>query len=419
MTVVDQDRLGYDAGGWDELSAGFALIEAGLDLLTGIDPACLSGTRAMGFSARIAAASSRLAGLRFGALSTVAATKAWAGQGSRSMLFAVASNEDASVGSVRAELALAQTLAGDLPLTAAALRAGRLSIDKAKLLARLAPTSEARKAALRDPEQGEGFLLAKAVEGDTYTLQRAIRFWGYRVDPRADDGEHRDAAQLHEIALTDLRAGTRVNGLVSDETGELLRTGFRAVTGVPSEGDTRTTAQRNAAALHTMARFLLDAGEHGGGAKVRPHLNVAVSYDTVVAAAEAVGVDPAVFTETGLPIPRVVLDRLACDSELSRVIFGPDSVVLDAGRTQRIVSPEQRRAVIARDRECARPGCHAPPRHSEVHHRIWWDRGGGTSVEDSVLLCFHHHDWVHSEDITITRIGDQWIFTDPHGHHIQ
>jgi hypothetical protein len=414
MTAGAIESTGHDAA-----FAAMACIECDLDALTAVDTESLSGTQAMDLAARIAAVSSRLAGLRFGALSKVADTNAWKSQGSRSMLYAVAGNEDASVGSVRVELAMAETLQLDLPLTAAALRDGRISMDKAKLIARLAPTSEARKAALRDPEHGEAFLVAKAVECDTHMLRRAIRFWGYRIDPRADDQDYRDAAHTYQVELADTPDGTRVQGLVSHETGELLRTAFRAITGVPPDGDTRTTAQRNAAALHTMARFLLDAGGHGVGTKVRPHLNVSVSFENLTAAAETVGVDPAVFTETGMPVPRVVLDRLACDGELNRVIFGPDSAVLDIGRTQRIVSNDQRRAVIARDRECQRPGCHAPPRYCEVHHRIWWERGGGTSVRDSVLLCFHDHDWVHTEDITITRVGDRWVFTDPHGHEIR
>jgi hypothetical protein len=131
--------------------------------------------------------------------------------------------------------------------------------------------------------------------------------------------------------------------------------------------------------------------------------------------------DPATFTETGMPIPRVVLDRLACDAEITRVIFGPNSEVLDVGRSQRIVTPAQRRAVIARDGECQSPGCHAPPRLCEVHHVIWWIRGGVTSVENSILLCWRHHDWVHSEDVAITRDDVQraWVFTDRHGNPVR
>jgi hypothetical protein len=119
-----------------------------------------------------------------------------------------------------------------------------------------------------------------------------------------------------------------------------------------------------------------------------------------------------------MPIPRALLDRLACDAETTRIIFGPKSEVLDVGRAQRIVTPAQRRAVITRDRECQMPGCHAPPRLCEVHHIIWWTRGGVTSVENSILLCWRHHDLIHAEDISIHRddgLG-AWIFSDHQGN---
>jgi hypothetical protein len=63
------------------------------------------------------------------------------------MPWALARREDAAIGSVRAEVTLAERLAVDLPLTAAGLRAGEVSLDMARLLARLAPTSNARRAA--------------------------------------------------------------------------------------------------------------------------------------------------------------------------------------------------------------------------------------------------------------------------------
>ena len=127
-------------------------------------------------------------------LQSVADSGAWALDGSKSMPWALARREDAGIGSVRAEITLAQRLAVELPLTAAALRAGDLSLDKARLLARLAPTSNARRAALRDPQCGEAFLLAKARDLDVWGLTRAVRYWGYRVDPDKDDRDYRDDA---------------------------------------------------------------------------------------------------------------------------------------------------------------------------------------------------------------------------------
>ena len=213
-------------------------------------------------------------------LQSVADSGAWALDGSKSMPWALARREDAGIGSVRAEITLAQRLAVELPLTAAALRAGDLSLDKARLLARLAPTSNARRAALRDPQCGEAFLLDKARDLDVWGLTRAVRYWAYRVDPDADDRDYRDDAGTFELRIADTLAGGDTRGLLSPEVSELVRTALRAVIGVPAATDRRTPAQRNAEAIGTLARFFLDSGTCGGAGRVRPHLNVTVPYET-------------------------------------------------------------------------------------------------------------------------------------------
>jgi hypothetical protein len=176
------------------------------------------------------------------------------------MAWALARNEDASVSSIKSELTLAQRLDDHLPLTAAALRAGELSADKARILARLAPTSKARCAALADPETGERFLLAKAAMLDVWGLAKAVRYWAYRVDPEADDKNYRDDAHRWELSLADTMDGTAVRGFLSPEGGQLLGTALAAIVGTPDKADLRTRGQRNADALGTLARFFLDSG---------------------------------------------------------------------------------------------------------------------------------------------------------------
>jgi hypothetical protein len=392
-----------------------AALRAGVDAVASMDGAALPGTEALDVAAVLSSSIARLTGVRMACLQAVADSGAWALDGSKSMPWALARREDAGIASVRAEVTLAQRLEVELPLTAAALRAGDLSLDKARLLARLAPTSNARRAALRDPVSGEGFLLAKARDLDVWGLTRAVRYWGYRVDPDQDDRDYRDDAGRYELRIADTLEGGDVRGLLSPETTELVRTALRAIIGTPSADERRSPGQRNHDALGDLARFFLDSGTCGGGAKVRPHLTVSVSFDSLTAQAGTVGVDPATFTETGQPIPRSVFERIACDSEVTRVVFGPDSEPLDVGRARRTVTPEQYRAVIARDQTCRGPGCHAPPRLCQVHHLVWWTRGGVTSVANSGLFCWRCHDWIHTEDITITHHNGTWTFTHPDG----
>jgi hypothetical protein len=133
-------------------------------------------------------------------------------------------------------------------------------------------------------------------------------------------------------------------------------------------------------------------------------------------------------------VPRGVLRRLACDSAVTRVVFGPDGAVVDVGRAQRTVSGQMRRAVIARDQHCVFPGCDQPPSRCEVHHAVThWAQGGDTSVANSALLCWFHHQLVDTRGITMAWAGKPtttsttvgvlaetgWVFTDARGHRIR
>lgn len=120
------------------------------------------------------------------------------------------------------------------------------------------------------------------------------------------------------------------------------------------------------------------------------------------------------------PIPRSMLARLACDSEVTRVVFGPASQVIDVGRAERLFNGPRRRAVIARDVHCRYPGCSAPPALCEIHHVTPWAKLGSTDTNDGILLCWHHHAHVHRENVTISRNRTGlWVFHDRHGQAVR
>lgn len=131
------------------------------------------------------------------------------------------------------------------------------------------------------------------------------------------------------------------------------------------------------------------------------------------------GVRPATWSD-GTPIPPAQLAKLACSGGFHRVIFGPEGQILDSGREERLFTPAQTRAVIARDRNCQFPDCDAPPGEGEIHHSIWWfAQGGATSVDNGVLLCWAHHDFVHQRNIVIGRQGENWVFERPDGREMR
>jgi hypothetical protein len=84
--------------------------------------------------------------------------------------------------------------------------------------------------------------------------------------------------------------------------------------------------------------------------------------------------------------------RLACSAALIPAVLGTNSEVLDLGRTSRLHTRAQRRALRLRDRRCRAEGCTAPAAWTEVHHKDPWSHGGTTDLADGICLCnFHHH----------------------------
>ena len=341
----------------------------------------------------------------------------WGLDGSRSAKAYLERTTGASGAKIAGDLKLSERLASVLPLTAEALRAGAISGEHARVMSRVACSSPARVATLADPTKGEGFLLAHAgLAVDQF--KTFVAAWGYRVDPDADDAKRRAAADDFHFDLAETMDGVHVRGFLTPEVGEALQTALTAVIGIPSSDDGRTSSRRRHDALATLCQLGLDGPGLGTSGGVRPQLVVHVDWQTLTGLPGAAGLDPAVLQESGSPIPRRVLDRIACDSEVTRVVFGPQSQVLDVGRSQRTFTGPRRRALDARDGGCRAPGCHAPPRLCEGHHLIPWSRGGTTCPDNGLLLCWAHHDWLHERDIEITAPADGGLrFDGPDGRH--
>jgi hypothetical protein len=111
------------------------------------------------------------------------------------------------------------------------------------------------------------------------------------------------------------------------------------------------------------------------------------------------------------PIPKSVLDRLACDADIFGIIFNGDGVCLWHGRATRTVSPQQWRALVARDRGCVL--CAAHPAYCEAHHIIEWLDLGETEIENLALLCTRHHHQTHEAGLMLIRDGPGRWHTTP------
>ena len=114
----------------------------------------------------------------------------------------------------------------------------------------------------------------------------------------------------------------------------------------------------------------------------------------------------------GPGLPPAVVTRLLCAGRVRTVLHGPGApdapggAVLDVGRSHRVVTERQWRALLARDGGCAHPGCGAT-RGIEAHHVRHWIYGGATDMGNLVVLCGRHHHAHHDGEFVITpgRVG--------------
>ena len=131
-------------------------------------------------------------------------------------------------------------------------------------------------------------------------------------------------------------------------------------------------------------------------------------------------------TVDGVPLTATALRRLACDAGVLPVVMGGNGQVLDLGRTNRTVSPAQRKALIVRDGGCIFPGCDRPASWCDAHHIIHWLDSGPTDLWNLCLLCSAHHHIVHDggwrlrhlDPLSEQGTGNGRIgFTDPQGRN--
>ena len=119
--------------------------------------------------------------------------------------------------------------------------------------------------------------------------------------------------------------------------------------------------------------------------------------------------------EDGPVIASETARRLGCDAETVAVVER-DGLEVSVGRRRRTVPPRLRRLLEARDDCCCRwPGCDRR-RHLAAHHRRHWADGGETSLDNLVLLCWHHHRLVHEGGYTVEDGEDGELrFRNRHG----
>ena len=99
--------------------------------------------------------------------------------------------------------------------------------------------------------------------------------------------------------------------------------------------------------------------------------------------------------------------RLACTASVIPAVLGGAGQVLDLGRSRRLFSPAQRKALAAAQPTCRAVGCDIPAAWCEAHHAGRpWAAGGRTDLADGVLLCSFHHHRGHDRRYELERQAD-------------
>lgn len=117
--------------------------------------------------------------------------------------------------------------------------------------------------------------------------------------------------------------------------------------------------------------------------------------------------------EHGALVPNETARRLSCDGLIETVVYD-DVTIIGIGRNSRVVPPWLRRLVYHRDGgRCQFPGCRNT-RWLHVHHIVHWSKGGHTDLDNLILLCGHHHRFVHEHGWHITGDpNDKVVFRRP------
>jgi len=204
----------------------------------------------------------------------------------------------------------------------------------------------------------------------------------------------------------------RLSGVFDAAGGAIIRTALDPLAkprpAADGRRDERSARRRNADALLTMADQQIRGvalPESGGE---RPHLLITMTLADLKAD-NGIGT-----TADGTLLTMGEIRRQACDAGIIPVVLGSNSEPLDIGRTSRNPTVAIRRAVIARDKGCAFPGCDRPPGWCDVHHVDFWTaHKGPTEVDNLVLLCGAHHDTVHHRGWLIRIVDGQPEFIAP------
>ena len=307
---------------------------------------------------------------------------------------------------------VATRLRRDLPEVAAALAAGEITFEHARVIADLVNPR------VRD--------LVVVLQPQLLALAEGVRFerWAAQVRDLVaiadEDGGHRPESGGSRLRMVDGPDGVlHLDGRFVGEQAAVVRHTLGSMADRLFH-----RAERDAEAapvdlpLPPRAGLLADAlvGLCRAGAVATHTGKGPVADVTLVLDAS----DPTVArTPEGVRLADGTTRLLMCDPAITAVVRDSLGVPLDLGTRVRWASAGQRRAAMVRDGGCVFPGCDVPPGWVELHHVHHAEHGGRTDLENLASLCRAHHGVVHRTGWAMTPTGrHRWRITTPTGTHL-
>jgi len=354
-----------------------------------------------------------LAGVRLRLLAEVDARELAEVLGTASTAAWLTSSGRVGSGVARRMVATAQALA-DLPGTAHELSVGEISEAHATaVVGAMGALDEACPCLPAEVRvRAEARLVDTAMSGTPAAVGRCGQELLLALAPPELDATAAEDATRNRLDLgrTRKRAHPAARRLRQGNRGEAAHRAVAADQPPPRRGedgirDERPAGQRRADGFTDILDVYLGCGASPTEGGVKPHVTLSATARDLAEHTDTGPIDldddvdlnqPWPFQLAWMgPISGAAARMLACDCDLTRVVLNDDGVPLNLGRTERLVTPGLRRALVIRDQGCAFPGCGRPAAWCQAHHVIFWADGGTTDLSNLMLLCRIHHRHIH------------------------
>src|ERR1700694_4967340 len=206
-----------------------------------------------------------------------------------------------------------------MPNVKAALASGEIGYQSASQLARLREKLGEKRDLFNEEE-----MLGFAREFSVRDLRELCDVAWHVVDPDGFFKEAEENYSRRRLHISQMADGMhRVDGVLDPITAAALKTVIDPLSKRKGPGDERTAAQRRHDALGEAINHAMDSGTLPRRNGVRPHINLTTTIEGVK---NELGAPPAEL-ELSLPISTRTLERITCDSTLSRVLLAHSMVI--------------------------------------------------------------------------------------------